>query len=111
MALMQRFVGFTKKLSSSRKNILRNAFNIFKSDCRCKTGYNLRTIMLECDLDTVDTLSQSAIRRLEFQPTPENEKWRIKIIKDQLDICEGWSSDIGWSKEDLDFTLEFLTTM
>ena len=109
-SLMQRFVGFTKKISSSRKNILRNAFNIFKSDCRCTTGYNLRTIMVECDMDTIDDLSANAIKRLKFQPVPEGEQWRISVIRDLVEIREGFNSDIGWSKEDLNFALELLTT-
>ena len=109
-SLMQRFVGFTKKISSSRKNILRNAFNIFKSDCRCTTGYNLRTIMVECDMDTIDDLSPNAIKRLKFQPVPEGEQWRISVIRDLVEIREGFNSDIGWSKEDLNFALELLTT-
>ena len=66
MSLMQRFVGFTRKLSSSKKNVLRHAFEVFKTDCRSTTGFNLRTIMLECNLATIDALSQTAIRGLEL---------------------------------------------
>ena len=110
MSLMQRFVGFTRKLSSSRKAILRNAFEVFKTDCRSTTGFNLRTIMLECNMSTIDSLSQTAIKGLEFRPTPKEDEWRIHIIRDLLEIREGLKTEIGWSSEDLSHTLEFLTT-
>ena len=110
MSLMQRFVGFTRKLSSSRKDILRQAFKVFKTDCRSTTGFNLRNIMLECNMSTIDTLSQTAIRGLEFRPTPKDDEWRIHIIRDLLEIREGLKTEIGWSSEDLSHTLEFLTT-
>ena len=110
MSLMQRFVGFTRKLSSSRKDILRHAFKVFKTDCRSTTGSNLRNIMLECNMSTIDTLSQTAIRGLEFRPTPKDDEWRIHIIRDLLEIREGLKTEIGWSSEDLSHTLEFLTT-
>ena len=63
MALMQRFIGFTEKLLSSRKAVLRNAFNRFKMDCRCTTGANLRAIMLECDKNAINSLSKTAMTR------------------------------------------------
>ena len=110
MALMQRFIGFTEKLSSSRKAVLRNAFNRFKMDCRCTTGANLRAIMLECDKNAINSLSKTAIRRVEFHPAPEDEEWRIPLIKELLDIRDSLASDVGWSREEIESTLEFLST-
>ena len=66
--------------------------------------------MVECDMDTIDDLSPNAIKRLKFQPVPEGEQWRISVIRDLVEIREGFNSDIGWSKEDLSFALELLTT-
>ena len=109
MSLMQRFVGFTRKLSSSKKNVLRHAFDLFKTDCRSTTGINLRTIMLECNMATIDALSQTAIRGLEFRPTPKDDEWRIHIIRELLEIRES-REDIGWSSEELSNALEFIAT-
>ena len=61
-------------------------------------------------MDSIDALSPNAIKKLKFQPVPEGEQWRINVIKDLVEIREGLSSDIGWSKEDLNFALELLTT-
>ena len=47
--LIQRSIGFMKRLVTSRKSVLRYAFEIFSKDCRSTTGSNLRNILLETE--------------------------------------------------------------
>ena len=41
-------------------------------------------------------------------PVPDEERWRIPIIQDLLDVRDGTNGDIGWSKEEIDATLDYL---
>ena len=109
-ALRQRFIGFMKKLASSRKSVLRHAFQVFSKDCRTTTGSNVRNILLERGAHLLEQLSMNEIRKIKFQPIPVDEKWRISLIQDLLDIRDGLDDDIGWTKNDIDETLEYLCT-
>ena len=109
-ALIQRSIGFVKRLSSSRKGVLRSAFGIFRKDCRTITGSNIRNIMLESKAYQFEQLSKANIGKLKFHPAPPEEQWRITVIKDLLDIRDGMCDNIGWSKHDIDSTLEHLCT-
>ena len=109
-ALIQRSVGFMKRLSSSQKDVLRKAFEICKKDCRTTTGSNIRNIMLESKVNSFDQLSKTDLKMLEFHPTPQEDQWRIPLIKDLVDIRDGISDVIGWSKDDLQASLDFLCT-
>ena len=109
-ALRQRFIGFMKRLASSRKSVLRHAFKVFSKDCRSTTGSNVRNILLESGAVLFEQLSMSDIRRIEFHPTPTEEQWRISVINDLIDIRDGMEDDIGWTKDDINETLEYLCT-
>ena len=109
-ALRSRFIGFMKRLASSRKSVLRHAFKVFSKDCRSTTGANLRNILLESGALLFEQLSMSDIKRIEFHPTPAEEQWRISVINDLIDIRDGMDDDIGWTKDDIDETLEYLCT-
>ena len=50
------------------------------------------------------------IRNIKFHPNPVKNQWRISVIHDLLDIWDGMGDDVGWTKEDLDETLEYLFT-
>ena len=109
-ALIQRSIGFMKRLASSRKSVLRHAFNRFSRDCRTTTGSNVRNILLETGSQLFDQLSMINIRKIRFHPTPVEEQWRISVIRDLLDIRDGMDDDVGWTKEEVDETLQYLCT-
>ena len=109
-ALTQRSIGFMKRLASSRKSVLRHAFNRFSRDCRTTTGSNVRNILLETGSQLFDQLSTNDSRKIEFHPTPVEEQWRISIIRDLLDIRDGMGDNVGWTSEEIDETLEYLCT-
>ena len=109
-ALIQRSVGFMKRLSSSRKDVLRKTFEICKKDCRTTTGSNIRNIMLESKVNSFEQLSKTDLKMLKFHPAPQEDQWRIPLIKDLVDIRDGISDVIGWSKDELEASLDFLCT-
>ena len=101
-----------KRLGSSLKNGLKEAFRIFSKDCRTTTGSNLRNMLLENNVVHLEQLTKEAIRRtVKFHPAPAEEQWRIPVIQDLIDIRDGTSGDIGWSKDEIESTLEYLYTV
>ena len=70
----------------------------------------MRNILLESGAVLFEQLSMSDIRRIEFHPTPTEEQWRISVINDLIDIRDGMDDDIGWTKDDINETLEYLCT-
>ena len=106
--LIQRSIGFMKRFVTSRKSVLGYAFEIFSKDCRSTTGSNLRNILLETEAYRFEDLVLKDLRKIKFMPVPDEERWRIPIIQDLLDVRDGTNGDIGWSKEEIDATLDYL---
>ena len=59
----------------------------------------------------VDQLTCNLIRKtMEYQSTPENQKWRVAVVKDLLELRWNTLEINGWLEEDgLDSWLEYLT--
>ena len=108
-ALMKRFLGFTEKIASSRKSVLKRAYNIFKADCRSTTGSNIRNIMLECNAVPSTPLC-TEVEKLQFKPVPPDDEWRIGFISDLIGIRDGGDTDVGINRDELDIMLEHLCT-
>ena len=108
-ALMKRFLGFTEKLATSRKSVLKRAYNIFKADCRSTTGSNIRNIMLECNAIPSTPLC-TEVEKLQFKPVPPDDKWRIGFISDLIGIRDGGDTDVGINRDELNIMLEHLCT-
>ena len=109
-ALIRRFVGFVDQLSSSKKEVLRNAFESLKADCRSTTGANIRNIMLECNADLLKPPSADEVKNLKFQPVPSGEEWRIDVIKHLLKIRDNGMEDAALNNDELTTMLEHLCT-
>ena len=104
-ALMKRFLSFTSKLSRSQKGVLRKAYNIFKTDCRSTTGANIRKIMLECDaIPTTHLLTE--VMKIQFQPVPPGEEWRIGFINDLVNIRDGGITDVQLTRDELNSMMD-----
>ena len=59
----------------------------------------------------VDQLTCNLIRKtMEYQSTPDNQKWRVAVVKDLLELRWNTLEINGWLEEDgLDSWLEYLT--
>ena len=109
-ALKKRFLNFTKKISSTKKRTAKNIFNLIKNDCRSTTGKNLRTITIECNKINADGLKNKDIDRMEFCPVPPNDEWRISFLKELLEARDEKKYPIGWAKEDIIATIDYVCT-
>ena len=104
------FTSFTRKLSSSPKKAVRNVFELIRNDCRSITGSNIRNIKIDCTANPIRPFSEIDIEKKTFFPAPSEAVWKIPLIQDLIDMRDGEKHDAGWTKEDINFTLEYLCT-
>ena len=62
---------------------------LIRTDVRSTTGSNLRNILLQSDKVHVDQLQPVDILGMEYHPVHDEHKWKIKMIKEILDIRSG----------------------
>ena len=107
-AILKRFVGFTNKLASSCKKVVKNVYSFIGNDCRTTTGSNKRKIILEYDLNS--RVEKKHIDKKPFHDIPAGEEWRIPLVNELVGIRDGSLSSIGWNNEEIKDALEFLCT-
>ena len=84
--LIKRFLSFIKQIENSPKLIPKHLLNIVKKDTRSCTGNNLRTIKLFCDINKSSTITPSDIDKIEYAKISEDDKWKIKIVKELIEL-------------------------
>ena len=98
---MERYIRFSKMLSTSEKNAARNLFNSARKDCQSNTGCNLREIMLH-NADLVDDFT-----KIPYYALPGHESWRIPVIRDISERKTGKMVIENVTKEELASIKEF----
>ena len=109
-SIFKAFMSFVKKLQFSPKQVVRDVFLLIKEDCRSTTGSNIRNIYLDCAVDQVRPFAKVDIEKKDFFPAPADSAWRVPLIRDLINMRDGDSNASGWTKEEMDFTLEYLCT-
>ena len=84
--MIKRFLSFIKQIENSPKLIPKHLLNIVKKDTRSCTGNNLRTIKLFCDINKSSTITPSDIDKIEYAKISEDDKWKIKIVKELIEL-------------------------
>ena len=108
-SILKRFISFTEKLAQSPKDVVRNLFKIFGSDCRSTTGANTRNISLEFETDPFTGPLRENITA--FASIPEGQEWKVDIVKEIIQIRDGAMNQVGWTSEELEEVLVNLCTM
>ena len=110
-SLLSGFQSFVGKLENSPKKAVRSVFHLVKDDCRSITGSNIRNIALEFRKDQNRPLSNINIKKKVIFKSPDDAVWRIPLIKELLSMRDGGEEmSIGWTKEEITDTLEYLST-
>ena len=105
------FTSFTTKLSNSPKNVVRNVYELIRTDCRSITGSNTRNINLDCAIDEHRPFSGINIEKKEFYPIPPDAAWTIPLIQELIEMRDGLRDSANWTKEDIESTLTYLCTL
>ena len=105
--LIKRFLNFRKQVLNGPKNIVRNMFNLCQYNPNTITGSNLRKIMLLCKKPSVNQIESTDIDSLEYNPIPENEKWRVSVVKDMIEARTNEDFLPGFTQEEITDMLNF----
>ena len=91
--LLSRFVTFYKSLIKSSKLGVRMLARISERDCRTVMGRTLDRLSKLCSLKDIMELSSSHVRRdIVYHEVPDEELWRISMIKELIEFdIEGFS--------------------
>ena len=103
--ILKAFMTFTKKLSSSPKNVVRNVFELVQKDCRSITGSNLRNIKLECSSDQHRPFSSIDIEKKDLFPTPQDAARKVPLIREMIEMRDDQKDKAGWKNEEIISTL------
>jgi hypothetical protein len=57
-----------------------------QNNVKSVTGYNLKRIMLETGKTNVDQLNDVGIENIEYHPVSAEDKWKILVIKECIDV-------------------------
>ena len=84
--LTGRFVKFAKSLVSSKKTDVSYLAKVVKNDQRTLMGRTLGQIARDSDIPK-DALNSAVVKnKLIYFPVPEDEKWRVEILLELLDV-------------------------
>ena len=111
LTLIRNYLNFIQKVRQSPNQVMKQLYNVAKSDVRTTTGCNLRNILLLTDLSSIDDLKPSIVRNIKYNEIMEVDKWRIPLIKEVMDMKSGNTSPPdGWTLEEMAVILEFACT-
>ena len=98
---VKRFLSFTGQIEKSNKIALKNVYKIVKHDCRSVTGSNLRNIMLLVDKTSIDSLCPEDNSLIRYAEIPEDQRYRVNVIRDLIEVKWGQCHIEGFSREEL----------
>ena len=64
LTLIRNYLNFIQKVRQSSKQVMKQLYNVAKSDVRTTTGCNLRNILLLTDLSSIDDLKPSTVGKI-----------------------------------------------
>ena len=109
--VIRNFIKFISSIRNSPKPVLRQLYNIVKSDVRTTTGANLRNILLMTGLSNVDEIDMSTVKQIKYKEIKNEDMGRIPIIMEALDIKNGLvNPPEGWTDEELNEVLHHACT-
>ena len=102
IVLQKRFLSFIDQILKSKKRLPKLMLNVIKDDIRSTTGKNLRGILLQTNKLNVNQLTVSDSQQLNYHPIDENQKRKIKVIKEVLSTRNEELTVDGFSSMELE---------
>ena len=106
--LIKRYLSFLAKIKTCEKKPLKNLLELSMKDLRTTTGMNLRWIMLMTGKSTIDDLGPADADILEYHEVPEEESWRIELVKEIINIKYGELEATSMLKDELEHIMNFI---
>ena len=110
ITLMKRFLGFIQQIERSPKMLPNLLLQTIRKDARSTTGSNLRNILLLTQKHDSAKLVPSDISELEYVPIDEENKWKINMVNELIDVKWGKTCIEDFSTEEIDDILDNICT-
>ena len=99
--LIKKYLSFIAKIRKSEKP--------YQKDTRTTTGWNLRTIMILANKNTIEDLLADNID-IDYHAVDPQETWRIDFVKELVDVKHGDLEVEGITPDELGQILNYICT-
>ena len=106
--LVNRFLAFLDNISKSSKKAIKMLLETASSVVRSVTGSNLREIMLRVGKSRVADLGRGDGDKIAYFEMTEDEIWKVKMIKEIIDVKNDWIEVEDYEGEALEEILTYL---
>ena len=86
ITLIKRFLSFIGQIENSPKILPNILLQTIRRDCRSTTGSNLRNILMMTSKDDILELAPFETTLMLYEPVAPENRWRIPLIKELIDI-------------------------
>ena len=107
--LSTRFVKFLENITKSNKVCVRYLAKLVKDDRRTLVGKTLSKLALELNCER-SAVNASLVKRLDYHPISEQEKWRVPLIMELIDTRNRKLLIPGFSFDEIEDLLSEVAT-
>ena len=108
--LSTRFTKFMQSLVSSTKSSISYLARLVRYDNRTLAGRTVSRLSRECNSDKVSLTVSSVSRSVRYFPVPEEELWRIDIMKELLNVNRSYLTINDFNNMETNHMMNFLCT-
>ena len=108
--LLLRFISFVKQIKTSKKRAPKVLLRVIESDTRSVTGNNIRNILRLTKKMCINDVVKQDIDNIEYMTIPDDEKWRVSLIKNVIEALNLPVDTLGPSINELRDILNFVCT-
>ena len=114
--LICRFINFIQSIKKSPKSAVQYLYQKVKNNLNTVTGRNIRFVVEASGCKSIEKIKTSELKRkLKFCESSTENDWKIKMIKEIVDLKQNVlflddESDVLFDNEDLESIVEFLST-
>ena len=84
---------------------------VCESDLRTRYGQNLRNIVNRCQTSLADLTVHDVKSKIKYRELPEEEQFRIPILREMLDARDNNTTVDGLSKKDMNDIIRYVCTV
>ena len=107
--MMKNFLRFCELIMKSKKEALKSVFLKVRRNIQSYTGKNLRKMMVLMKKRNITELKSCDVKEhFKYKPVPEDELWRIPLLKEIIEVRTGTYEIEGFTNEEIDEMLEFV---
>ena len=108
--LIWRFISFIRQIKSSKKVAPKDLLRLIETDTRSVTGNNIRNILRLTKKLHINDVEKQDIGNIDYVEIPDEEKWRISLIKSAIEMMNSPIDPLGPSTDELRDIIDFACT-